>query len=191
MATVKLILRTQQIDKNAESPLYIRVIKDRKSRFISTGYKFKENQWDEDKQRVRKSFPNSARVNALLSQRVADAEGHVADLERKSKTVSGRRLKEAIKGKASVNYFNYAYNRLEQMKHGVSYRTYRGYKDCISKFENFIESKDLNFDDMTVSMLKDYNNYCSNVLENSNTTIKHANAVFKNKDFIIKSFRVI
>ena len=174
MATVKLILRTQQIDKNAECPLYIRVIKDRKSRFISTGYKFKENQWDEEKQRVRKSFPNSARVNALLSQSVADAEGHVADLERKSKTVSGRRLKEAIKGKASVNYFNYAYNRLEQMKNGVSYRTYRGYKDCISKFENFIESKDLNFDDMTVSMLKDYNNYCSNVLENSNTTIKHA-----------------
>ena len=109
MATVKLILRTQQIDKNGESPLYIRVIKDRKSRFISTGYKFKENQWDEEKQRVRKNFLNSARVNALLSQRVADAEGHVADLERKTKTVSSKRLKDVIKGKKSLNYFKYSY----------------------------------------------------------------------------------
>ena len=30
MATVKLILRTQQADKTGAAPLYIRVIKDRK-----------------------------------------------------------------------------------------------------------------------------------------------------------------
>lgn len=172
MATVKLVLRTQQTDKNGDNPLYIRVIKDRKSRFISTGYKFKENQWDEEKQRVRKNFPNSARVNALLSQRVADAEGHVADLERKTKSVSGRRLKEAIKGKGSVNYFAYAYNRVEQMKKSVSYRTHRGYKDIIAKFEKYNGSKDLNFDDISVTMLKDFQNYCSNTLGNNNTTIK-------------------
>lgn len=173
MATVKLILRTQQADRNGESPLYIRVIKDRKARFISTGYKFKENQWDEEKQRVRKNVENSARVNALISRKVADAEGHVADLERKSKTVSGRRLKEAIKGKGSANYFKYAYNRLEQMKNTVSYRTYRGYSDCIKKFEKYNGNSDLNFDDISVTMLKDYNNHCSNVDGNSNTTLKH------------------
>ena len=174
MATVKLVLRTQQVDKNGECPLYIRVIKDRKSRFISTGYKFKENQWDDEKQRAKKNYPNSGRINALLSQKVADAEGHVADLERKTKTISGRRLKEAIKGKASSNYFEYAYNRLEQMKNTVSYRTYRGYKDCLTKFEKFNGSRDLNFDDISVTMLKDYNSYCSNMLGNSKTTLKHA-----------------
>lgn len=174
MATVKLILRTQQTDKYGECPLYIRIIKDRKARFVSTGYKFKESQWDDEKQRAKKNYPNSARINALLSKKVADAEGHVADLERKTKTVSGRRLKEAIKGKASANYFRYSYDRLEQMKNGVSYRTYRGYKDCITKFERFIGSNDLNFDDISVTMLKDYNNYCSNTLENSNTTLRHS-----------------
>lgn len=172
MATVKLILRIQQIDKNGEAPLYIRVTKDRKSRFITTGYKFKENQWDLEKQRVRKNFPNSARVNALLAQKIADAEGHVADLERKTKAVSGRRLKEAIKGKGSVNYFDFAYGRLEQMKSNVAYRTHRGYRDCIAKFEKYNGGRDLNFDDISVTLLKDYNNYCSNHLGNNNTTIK-------------------
>lgn len=172
MATVKLILRTQQIDKNGESPLYIRVIKDRKSRFISTGYKFKENQWDEEKQRVRKNFLNSARVNALLSQRVADAEGHVADLERKTKTVSSKRLKDVIKGKKSLNYFKYSYAQLKQLKNSLSLNTYRAYEDNIKKFENFNGGKDLNFDDITVTMLKEFCGYCNSELGNNNTTIK-------------------
>ena len=116
MASVKLILRIHQADKKGECPLYIRVIKDRKTKFISTGYKFKPNQWDEENQRAKKNFPNSARMNALLAQKVADATGEVADLERKSKTVSAKRLKEAIKGKPSENFFSYAYNSLEKSK---------------------------------------------------------------------------
>ena len=97
MATVKLILRTHQADKTGAAPLYIRVIKDRKTKFISTGYKFLPAQWNPIDQVVRKSFKGSARMNALLAQKVADASGEVADLERNSKTVSARRLKEAIK----------------------------------------------------------------------------------------------
>lgn len=46
MATVKLILRTHQADKTGAAPLYIRVIKDRKTKFISTGYKFLPTQWN-------------------------------------------------------------------------------------------------------------------------------------------------
>jgi hypothetical protein len=38
-------------------------------------------------------------MNAALSQKIADAEGQVADMERKIKTVSVKKLKEAIKGK--------------------------------------------------------------------------------------------
>ena len=96
MASVKLILRTQQADKKGECPLYVRVIKDRKTKFIATGYKFRENQWDAEEQRVRKNFPNSARMNAILIKKVADAAGEVADLERKSKTVSARDRKSVV-----------------------------------------------------------------------------------------------
>ena len=75
MATVKLILRTHQADKTGAAPLYIRVIKDRKTKFISTGYKFLPTQWNPVDQVVRKSFKGSARMNALLAQKVADASG--------------------------------------------------------------------------------------------------------------------
>ena len=98
MASIKLILRTNQKDQTGKSPLYIRIIKDRKTKFITAGLKLKESDWDEAKQRVKKSYPNSARMNAALAQKIADAEGQIADMERKVKTVSIKKLKEAIKG---------------------------------------------------------------------------------------------
>lgn len=174
MASIKLILRTQQADKNGECPLYIRVIKDRKTKFISTGYKFKENQWDAENFRVKKNYPNSARMNALIAKKVSDAAGEVADLERKSKTVSAKRLKEAINGKRSLNFFTYAFARLEKIKPSLSYKTHKTYKSQLEKFETYIGSRDLNFDDMTVTFLNDYVNYCQSKLKNTNTTAKYS-----------------
>lgn len=43
-------------------------------------------------------------MNAALAQKIADAEGQVADMERKVKTVSIKKLKEAIKGKEVPNF---------------------------------------------------------------------------------------
>ena len=77
MASIKLILRTNQKDQTGHSPLYIRIIKDRKTKFITAGVKLKESEWDEVKQKVKKNHPNSARMNANLSQKIADAEGQV------------------------------------------------------------------------------------------------------------------
>ncbi len=39
MASIKLVLRTNQEDKTGHSPLYIRGIKDRKAKFVATGVK--------------------------------------------------------------------------------------------------------------------------------------------------------
>ena len=66
MASVKLILRTTQEDQAGHCPLYIRVIKDRKAKFLTTGQKLKPSEWDEQKQKVKKNHLNSPRLNAHL-----------------------------------------------------------------------------------------------------------------------------
>ena len=114
MASVKLILRENKIDKSGEAPLYLRLIKDRKTKFISLSLKLNPNEWDEDKQKVKKNHSNSGRLNAYISQKVADAKGEIADLERRNKSTSARKLKEAIKGKPLTNFFEYSYNRFEK-----------------------------------------------------------------------------
>ena len=174
MASIKLVLRTNQEDKTGHSPLYIRLIKDRKTKFIATGVKLKTSEWDDVKQKVKRSYPNSTRMNAFLSQKIADAEAMVADNERKRSNISAKRLKEAIKGKDIRNFFEYAYDRCERIKGGVSPRTYRNYKQYVEKFERFMGTKELYFDEITVTVLNDYINYLSNTLNNGNTTIKYS-----------------
>ena len=174
MASIKLILRTNQKDQTGKSPLYIRIIKDRKTKFITAGLKLKESDWDETKQRVKKSYPNSARMNAALAQKIADAEGQVADMERKVKTVSIKKLKEAIKGKEVPNFFEYSRKHCERIKNNVSISTYKNYHAYLDKFEKWVGTKEVYFDDITVSLLMDYMSYLSNELKNGNTTQRYS-----------------
>ena len=174
MASIKLILRTHQADQTGHSPLYIRIIKDRKTKFITAGVKLKETEWDEVKQKVKKNHPNSARMNASLAQKIADAEGQVADMERKVKSISVNKLKDAIKGKDIPNFFEYTYRRCEKIKFNVSVSTYKNYVTYTEKFEKWIGTKDVCFDDITVSVLMDYMSYMGGELKNSNTTQRHS-----------------
>ena len=174
MASIKLILRTNQKDQTGKSPLYIRIIKDRKTKFITAGLKLKESDWDEAKQRVKKSYPNSARMNAALAQKIADAEGQVADMERKVKTVSIKKLKEAIKGKEVPNFFEYSRKHCERIRNNVSISTYKNYHAYLDKFEKWVGTKEVYFDDITVSLLMDYMSYLSNELKNGNTTQRYS-----------------
>ncbi|MES2851932.1 MAG: site-specific integrase [Bacteroidota bacterium] len=170
MASIKLILRKHQLDQTGHCPLYIRIIKDRKTKFITAGVKLKESEWDEVKQKVKKNHSNSARMNAALSQKIADAEGQVADMERKIKTVSVKKLKEAIKGKEVPNFFEYAKKRLEKIKSTLSYSTYKAYTNQVNKFETFMGTKDVYFDEITVALLNDYKFHLSDKLSNGDTT---------------------
>lgn len=116
MASIKLILRVQQADATGSCPLYIRLIKDRKSKLITTGVKLKPKDWDGTNQRVKKSMKNSARLNAYLDQKVADASAMIADSERRTKSITAKKLKEAIKGKDSVNFMAYAKAKLKKLE---------------------------------------------------------------------------
>lgn len=171
MASIKLVMRTQQADATGKAPIYIRLIKDRKAKFVATGVKAKPTEWDEGKQKLKKNYTNSARMNAFLSQKVANAEAQVADHERTKKSVSARKLKEAIKGKADPNFFDYCDKRLEVLKGIVSYRTTVIYEGYIKKFERFLGYRDFYFSDINVGILNDYANYCKKKLSNGNTTV--------------------
>ncbi|MGJ8685122.1 MAG: tyrosine-type recombinase/integrase [Nonlabens sp.] len=184
MASVKLILKKQKVDASGEAPIYLRLIKNRKTKFISLGIKVALNEWDEAKQRVKKNHKGSTRLNAYLATKVADAQGEIADIERRNISVSARKLKEVVKGKPVTNFFEYSYGRCEKQKNTLSYSTYRNYITYLKKFETFIGHTDVAFEDITVTMIKDYAGYCGTTLGNNNTTINFSlrilNLMFRN-----------
>jgi len=172
MASVKIILKQNKL-KNGVAPLYLRITKDRKTKFISIGSKLKVSDWNEETCKVKKSHPNSTRLNAFIANKVAEAENIAVELENKSKSVNSYKIKEKIIGKSSSSFFNYADVIIERLKSG-NYGTYKRTKSVINKLKKYAKNKSVFFDDISVAFLKEYENYLSSELNNSINTI-HAN----------------
>jgi site-specific recombinase XerD len=171
MASTKIILKLDKIDQTGHAPLYLRVIKDRKTKFISLGIKLKENEWDAEKQRVKKIHKNSTRLNASIANKIAETEGHIADLERTVKHFSANTLKDTIQGKNIPNFFEYATNLFNNRKGSVSFNTYKNYSNGLNKFERWVGHRNLCFDQIDLTMINNYIAYMSNILKNKNGTI--------------------
>ena len=52
----------------------MRIIKDRKAKFVSLGIKINPKDWNDELARVRKSYPNSQRMNNFIAHKIAEAE---------------------------------------------------------------------------------------------------------------------
>jgi hypothetical protein len=163
-----------KVDEKGEMPLYIRIIKGRKAKFISLGIKVHPNLWNQEKLRVKGQYPHSGRVNALIAKKLAEAEAAAIDMETKEKYVSSKKIKEAIMGKPAVSLFEYANQYISDNNAKGKVGTYKNVKSVLFKLQTFLKSKDLNFDDFDLPFLKRYEHYLRDDLKNKQNTI-HAN----------------
>ena len=174
MSSVKVILRPDKVNANNEHPLWLRVCKNRKSKYITIGIEIKPELWDEKKQRVRRSHPNAEKVNAFIGQKVSEAEGVVVELQTQNKYIGSYNIKEALLGKVASDFFPYADKFANSFEAAGKIGSYRRAKSVIQKLRDYVENRALTFNQITVSFLTDYERYLSSKMENRQNTI-HAN----------------
>src|SRR5688500_5251679 len=98
MATsVKAILYKSKKLKSGKYLLAIRVTKERKTKYIFLGHSQREEDWDEKEGIVKRSHPNSKRLNLLVKQKAADAESAVLEYENQEKEFSLEQVKKKVK----------------------------------------------------------------------------------------------
>jgi len=105
MSSVSVILRLNKPLKDGTYPLAVQVIKDRKKTVFHIGYSVSQDEWDEDNKRVRKSHPNSVRLNNLIPQQLAAASDTKITLETDKPDVTVRVIKEKIKPSVAPTFF--------------------------------------------------------------------------------------
>jgi integrase/recombinase XerD len=174
MASVTLMLKDNKANEKGEIPVYIRIIKGRKAKFISLGIKVRTDQWNEQKLRVKSSYPNSARINAKIAQKVADAEAVAITMETKQNFVTSKKIKEAVLGKDAVSLIRYAKQFQADLKAKGQIGTHNRVKTVITKLTDYTKTTDFNFDDFDLQFLKKYERYLRDEKKNSQNTI-HAN----------------
>ena len=174
MPTFKVFVNERKVNKKGEAPIYLRIIKDRKPTYISLGYYIRLEDWDTERSRVKKSHPNSARLNNYIAEKLSEAQSHTLELETKEKGVNTKAMKKAVVGEASPSFLRYLDNFLKGQENKAKVGTYNKVKGVIEKVKQFVGSNDLLFDELTVTWLKSYESYMRNHFKNSTNTI-HAN----------------
>jgi len=174
MASTKIVLRENKAKTNGEVPLYLRIIKDRKAKFISLGIAIDPKFWDEKKLVVKKAHPNSGRLNKYLAKKMADAVDAALDLQTESEYISPKSLKEAIMGLTTMSFIQYAKQYRDNLEKKGKIGTYDKANAVISKLEEFIGNKAFTFDEVTPFFLKRYEEHLRTVKKNSTNTI-HSN----------------
>jgi integrase/recombinase XerD len=172
MASIKIIHRLDK-EKNGVAPLYVRVTQHRRTRFLSTGVSLKANLWNSVEGKVKKSHPNSMRINALLASKISDAERTVLELSTAGKTVSASMIKERLKGKPSGCFLAFS-KKYTQRIASKNVGTYKRVLTVLQKLREYHGNDTLLFTDLTVSFLKDYDSYLREKKKNHPNTI-HAN----------------
>ena len=174
MANVNLIFYSSKINREGKIPLYIRIIKDRKSKYISTGIRLLESQWDAKNERVKKSHPNSVRMNALIAKKFADAEAIALELELEDVKIKSAEAERKFKGEEDVSFIKYAESIKNSFLNKKRYGSYNKANTVINKLSKYLKGHDLLFSEMDAGFLSKYENYLRKDLKNAVNTV-HSN----------------
>ncbi|MFT3932177.1 MAG: site-specific integrase [Chitinophagaceae bacterium] len=153
MSSIKIVLR-QKPAADGTLPLCLRITKDRKSSFVSLGYYLKESEWDKGSQRVKKSHPNSVRLNNFLIKKLSEANDSALEVETKKTHVSAKAVRNKIKPNTAATFFPQAQNFLDNLKDAGKYNQYTSDKPRIQHFKEFLKGEDVAFSDLTVGLLE-------------------------------------
>ncbi len=159
MATVKVVLRKKK-NKDGTYPLAIRITQDGRSSYVYTGQSIKESEWDSAQHRVRKSHPNSTRLNYFLITKLAEANDKYLQLETDRGTVLPEVVRSALKplSKGS-SFFSISKMYLDNFMKAGKYNRYYPDQSRISNFKEFLDGRDIAFQDITIPLLNRFKSH--------------------------------
>jgi len=161
MATVQAVLRKKGNTQNLY-PITIRITKDRKTSYISTGQYIDQKFWDAQNKKIKKSHPNAARINRLILKKLSEANDKLLDAEINEDFISASEVSESVKGKDKIDFFALADLHLENLKSAEKYSQHLTQKGRIGKFKKFVGKDRLHFKEITIFLLKNFEGYIIN-----------------------------
>lgn len=161
MASLKVVLRLNKRKKDGTCPIAIRVTKDRKTRYVFTGQYILEKDWTPELGRVKKSHPNSARLNNLLLKKIAEANDMLLEVETSKDNISAKEIKNKIKrnGK-TASFFEVAAERIRNYRAKGTYSVANAEQSIVNNLMKFTKGSDLHFEDITPAFLERYKVFC-------------------------------
>ena len=154
-ATVKVALRNRP-KKDGTYPLIVRVTKDRKSSIISLGQSVEKKYWDGANRRVRKSHPNSMRMNAFLVKKLSEINDVYLTKDMKEEgSITAKEIHKTYRQKqGGYGFFEEADEYLRLLKKEGKYNRYVSDKPRVEGLKTFLKGKKVSFEELDIGTLK-------------------------------------
>lgn len=201
-AKVSLVHYKYKTYSNGMNPIMIRITANRKSRYIATGYSAKEENWDEDNNKLietrSKLLPNKKPLTNAKAINT-DIEIKLNEVLRVKQQVSlgdGVQSSQIIKDKASLkykeaeNFLEYAKDLARSMFERKKIRSSKNFTSVIKRIDEFWKGRVLLFSDVDTKFLADYQTYLLNGFD-KNEEEKKGGVKINTANFHLKTIRSI
>lgn len=134
MAAIKIVRRKNKQRKDGTAPLALRISQNYQTNYTFLGEYVLEKNWDSDQGLVKKSHPNSARVNNFLLKKLTKANDVVYEA---NDFITSKEVKNKIKNQGrNTSFFEVA---AERIKNKYECGTYSVAESELSKLYNILE----------------------------------------------------
>ncbi len=168
--TFHLYLRKDFQKKNGEYPIYLRITNDRKHKYMSTGISINKNDWNPNKEEVRKSNSNYKTINERLKQKVTEAEEVQNDLS-KTGSDTAKAITERLKSVNKADFFTIADILEEEFLSERKFYASKHIKVVLNKLESFEKERFLSFKRIDTAYLEKFERYLVSEYKNKPNTI--------------------
>ena len=161
MSSITPFLVKRPNSKNLH-PIAIRIIKDRKSSYIYIGQAIGLKQWDAKNCCVKKSHPDCLEINQLIISKLSKANKSLINTEIEEGSLSSKKIKSLIIAKNDKDFFNVANCHLDNIKKRKQFHQFDIELKRIEVFKQFINKDKLNFNELNVELIKEFDTYLVN-----------------------------
>jgi len=172
MASIKIVLVKHKQKKNGTFPIAIRIIKNRKPSYIFTGEYILLKDWDTQTEKVKKSHPNSTRLNNFLLKKLSEIHDTVIESNTHSNSDTVTEIKKKVVTSTAENdFFAAALLHLDAVKNRKKYSQYNTDEGRIKIFKGFVKKSELLFTELNVTLLTRFQNYLLHSRGNAPRTV--------------------
>jgi len=164
MASIKVFPKMNKINKYAQVPIYLRLTKYRRSKYMALDVYIDPKDWNEKTGKLKPGAVNAKQINSYLS--IKEAEAVSLEMESRSKFVSAYDIKSKLLGMAPGDFFTFFEKRITERTEEFSIGTINHYKCVLKKLKNFCGKEPLYFDELNVPFIRNFQEHLKNTIHN-------------------------
>lgn len=157
MASIEVVLFTSKILKNGEHPIMVRLIKDRKPKYISVGESCSKDLWDNKKNLPTRKHPLAKELVIKIEKTKTDAKRLLLKLEDEKVDFSleefGKKLKNQSKPTTVIQFLNEVITDLIKADRIGNANVYKNLRNVLLRFRN---RRDFTFSEVDSSFLRKF-----------------------------------